>query len=126
MNFRKAVDNWCSEHSNKELAELVGCNSSSISEYRDGSEPKPERKKLISEIIGYNEKAEPKFKQEVEYVSYEEATTRLGISEYLLKIGLQRGVFPFGVAFKGKREQYNYLIFRRQFEKFIEENKWPQ
>ena len=127
MSFQEAVDKWCSEHSGKKLAELVGCHPSSISSYRDGAEPEPERKQKIIEIIGYKEEEPEKvFEPEIEYMDRNEAAKRLGICKLTLEAGLRQGVYPFGIAFKGRGESYNYFIYKRDFEEFIEKHKWPQ
>ena len=130
MSFQDAVDNWCSEHSGQELAELVGCNPSSISDYRDGAEPKPERKQKIIEIIGYKEEPEKDFNQEIQYVPLKEAAARLGLTEYNLKNALRVKDHPlvksFNMSFQGSGKAYNYFILRADFEEFIEKHKWPQ
>ena len=122
LNFRQKLDEYCLEHSQKELVEKTGIPGSTISCYRSGSTPSPERKKILSEIIGYEESEEQEFKQEIEYVDLEEASKRLGMGINLLKCGIKAGAFPFGMAIPGQGNRCYYFIFRKKFEAFIKEN----
>lgn len=51
-----------------------------------------------------------------------EVAKLLGTTEATIRIGLQQGVFPFGVAFKTKEtnKQYTYIIFPAKVEEYIE------
>lgn len=122
VNLAEKIDEWCLKHSAEELHKLTKIPRSSISDYRDGTEPSEERKKILSEIVGFGEEAET-FVQEMQYVPLKEASQRLGMGIWNLQNGLKAGVFPFGVGFKGNGQKYNYYIFRGSFEKFIAENK---
>ena len=123
LSFQEMLDNYCLEHSQKEVVEKTGIPGGSISGYRDGVEPSPERKKILSEIIGYDESNEKKFEQEVEYVELEEASVRLGMGIGMLKCGIKANLFPFGIAIPGKGNRFYYYILRKKFEKYIEENR---
>lgn len=48
-------------------------------------------------------------------MSIREAAPLLGLSEESLRIGLQRGKFAFGQAFKISG-RFRYLIYRKRFE----------
>lgn len=126
MTFQEAVDEWCFEHSVKELAELVGCSLGCISSYRDGTEPKPERKQKIINIIGYKEEPEKYLDSEIEYVKPKEASIRLGMSIPHIQAAMRAKELPIGLVFQGSGERYNYYIIRKDFEDFIEKHKMPQ
>lgn len=42
-----------------------------------------------------------------------EAAQLLGVSELTIRVGLQQGIFPFGVALKTRedRKNYTYIIY---------------
>lgn len=54
-----------------------------------------------------------------ETITIEQAAEIMRISPHTLRVGLQQGVFPFGVAFKKPgSNRYCYQIFPNQFYKF--------
>lgn len=123
MTFVDCLEQYLDNHTAVSLAKQVGCAPSSITDYRDGVEPKPERKQKIAGIIGYTGEEEEEFEAEIEYVEPKEAAARMGISEYKLKFILQSGKVPFGFAYLGSGDKFNYLIFRTDFEDFMEKHK---
>jgi hypothetical protein len=47
----------------------------------------------------------------------------MGKSDEFVRVGLQRGILPFGYAFKlPERKKYSYYINPKQFEEFIKNN----
>ena len=48
-------------------------------------------------------------------MSVKEVAKRMGVSEQTVRIGLQKNVFPFGVAIKTSTK-YTYIINRQKFE----------
>ncbi|ERT59652.1 MULTISPECIES: hypothetical protein [Megasphaera] len=54
-------------------------------------------------------------------ISIAEAAKRMGKSMPFVRIGLQRGLLPFGEAFKTdeKNTRYNYHINAAKFEKYM-------
>lgn len=50
-----------------------------------------------------------------------EVAEMLGTTESTIRIGLQQGVFPFGVAYKTKPENKNYvyIIFPEKVKEFV-------
>ena len=46
----------------------------------------------------------------------------LGISPQTLRLGLQRGQFPFGTAIKTS-SKYTYVIYDKKLKEFIDEKK---
>ena len=122
MTFCEKLEDYCLKHSQKELSEKSNIPASTLSGYMDGMEPNAERKELLSEIIGYDEKDNEEFKQEVEYVPLDEASKRLGMGIQNLQNALKAGVFDFGIGFHGNGNRFYYYIFRKKFESFIKES----
>ena len=50
-----------------------------------------------------------------------EVAEMLGTTEMTVRIGLQKGLFPFGVAFKTKEtnKNYTYVIFPAKVKEYI-------
>ena len=50
-----------------------------------------------------------------------EVAEMLGTTESTIRVGLQQGVFPFGVAYKTKPENKNYvyIIFPEKVKEFV-------
>ena len=53
-------------------------------------------------------------------ISVTEAAERLGVSAQTIRVGLQQGVFPFGVAFKTSEnsQKYTYVIYPTKFVEY--------
>lgn len=51
-------------------------------------------------------------------IDVKEASELLEVSEQGLRLGLQQGVFPFGVAVKHTRN-YEYYIYKTRLEKYL-------
>lgn len=49
----------------------------------------------------------------------------LGTTEQTVRVGLQQGVFPFGVAFKTKKanKNYTYVIYPEKVKQYAGEQK---
>jgi DNA-binding transcriptional MerR regulator len=45
----------------------------------------------------------------------------LGVSEQTIRIGLQRGLFPFGVAFKRDEgnQHYTYILYPEKVKEYL-------
>ena len=58
-------------------------------------------------------------------MTVKEVAEMLGTTECTVRIGLQQGVFPFGVAFKTKPEnkQYKYVIYPELVRQYAGEKK---
>ena len=52
-------------------------------------------------------------------VTIQEAAKMLGITEQYLRVSLQRGAFPFGVAMKVGSERYTYYVNKERLERWI-------
>ena len=49
-----------------------------------------------------------------------EAAKRLNMNPQTLRLALQQGLFPFGVAVKTSENRYTYKIFTKRLEKYLE------
>ena len=49
-----------------------------------------------------------------------EAADKLGMSTQTLRLALQQGLFPFGVAVKTSENRYTYKIFEQRLERYLE------
>lgn len=57
----------------------------------------------------------------MERLTIAEAAEIMGVSQQRLRIGLQRGIYPFGVAqpsIWGKRKTFMYTIYPNKFAEF--------
>lgn len=52
-------------------------------------------------------------------ITIKQAAELLGVSQQFLRIGLQQGKFPFGVAVKTSPSRYTYYINSTQFVKYL-------
>ena len=48
-------------------------------------------------------------------LSVAEAAKLMGASEQFIRIGLQRGILPFGYAMQMTRNRYTYVIIKQKF-----------
>lgn len=52
-------------------------------------------------------------------ITVNEVAERLGCSPQCVRIGLQRGLLPFGSAIKTS-SRYTYIIYEKKLEEYIE------
>ena len=52
-------------------------------------------------------------------ISTQEVADALGISVQTVRIGLQRGKFPFGWAIQGTGKKHTYAISKKLFEEYL-------
>ena len=52
-------------------------------------------------------------------LTQEQLAEKLGISVQAVRIGLQRGVFPFGWAIKTSEKKYTYAISEKLFNEYL-------
>lgn len=53
-------------------------------------------------------------------ISVQEAAKLMGATEQFIRVGLQRGLFPWGHAVQISRKRYTYYIYRKQLLNAIE------
>lgn len=58
--------------------------------------------------------------QEVEKnnLTVEEASELMGVSRQFVRVGLQKGILPFGYAVQISRERFTYFISKQKFEEY--------
>lgn len=57
-------------------------------------------------------------------VTVKDVARQLGVSEQTIRMGLQLGLFPFGVAMKKKgAEHYSYILYPEKVREYIGEGK---
>ena len=96
-----------------------------------------EKIKRIVDGLGKDSSVGEAFSKCIESVEAEEAETMsakirpkdvaavLGINAQAVRVGLQRGIFPFGWAIKTSSNRYTYAISPKLFEKYLGERKFP-
>ena len=104
--------------SQAELAARIGKGKSSVSQYLSGKNiPKEDVQKKIAEVLDCD------FNQievsvEQKNISVAECAKILGKSEQFVRVALQTGVAPFGMAVKTKTK-YDYHISPKKLEEYI-------
>lgn len=58
-----------------------------------------------------------------EKITVKQAAEQLGKSEQFIRMGLQRGILPFGYAFVGSGKRWTYYINEADLKKYIEGGK---
>lgn len=107
------------------LAEQSGASKASISQYLAGRNvPGIERIKALADatgvsfdtLLGYGEEqAEPPIRK----ISVKDAARCMGKSDQFIRIGLQRGLLPFGNAVPGIGTNWNYYISPAKFREYV-------
>ncbi len=52
-------------------------------------------------------------------ISIKEVAKIMGKGEQCIRIGLQRGLFPFGAAVNVTGNRYNYIIYPMKFREYV-------
>lgn len=108
-----------------DLSALTGIAKSSISQYLSGkNEPRPAMVKKIAEVL---DKPENWLSGMVDDINSEsipeislpvkEAAKLMGKSDQFIRVGLQRGILPFGSAVK-LSSRWTYYISPKKFSEF--------
>ena len=96
------------------LSEQAGASKAAISQYLSGKNtPGPDRIKALAD--GAAPVAEPPIKK----ISVKEAARCMGKSDQFVRIGLQRGLLPFGNAVPGTGACWNYYINPTKFRDYV-------
>ena len=56
----------------------------------------------------------------------EDAAKKIGMNTQTLRLALQQGLLPFGIAVKTSENRYTYKIFQKRLEKYIEGEDYAQ
>lgn len=108
-----------------ELALQVGASKAAVSQYLSGKNiPGISRIKAIADATGvtfeylvspHAPAAEPPLRK----ITVRAAAKCLGKSDQFIRVGLQRGLLPFGNAVPGTGRCWNYYINPAQFREFV-------
>lgn len=60
--------------------------------------------------------------KEVERITPAEVAVKLHTTAETIRAGLRQDKFPFGVAFKGNKGQWNYIIIKNKFYDWLRGN----
>lgn len=109
-----------------ELAAQTGASRAAISQYLSGKNvPNMDRIKALADatgvtfdyLIGYG--TAPATEVPLKKISVKEAARCMGKSDQFVRIGLQRGLLPFGKAVPGTGRCWNYYINPAKFKEFV-------
>lgn len=101
------------------LSEKAGASKAAISQYLSGKNtPGPERVKALADatgttfefLMGYGGAPVKDAPPPVKKITIREAARCMGKSDQFVRIGLQRGLLPFGNAVPGTGNNWNYYI----------------
>lgn len=108
-----------------DLAQQVGASKAAVSQYLSGKNiPGISRIKAIADATGVSFEylvspapvaAEPQLRK----ISIRAAAACLGKSDQFVRVGLQRGLLPFGNAVPGTGRCWNYYINPGKFREFV-------
>lgn len=113
--------------SQSDLSALTGIGKPSISQYLSGkNEPKMNKVKKIAEVLNVNDgwlmgadvEMNGSQKSEEKNIPVEKAAKLMGKSEDFIRVGLQRGILPFGSAVK-LSSRWTYYINPKKFYDYI-------
>ena len=108
------------------LSEAAEASKAAISQYLSGKNtPGPDRIKALADatgvtfdyLIGYG--TAPATQAPLKKISVKEAARCMGKSDQFVRIGLQRGLLPFGRAVPGTGRCWNYYINPDKFKEFV-------
>lgn len=51
-------------------------------------------------------------------ITIAEASELMGVSRQFVRVGLQKGIFPFGYAVQVSSDRYTYFISRQKFSEY--------
>lgn len=112
--------------SQSDLSRRTGASKAAISQYLSGKNtPNMERIAALANatgvtldyLIGYG--TAPDTEPPVKKISVKEAARCMGKSDQFVRIGLQRGLLPFGRAVPGTGTCWNYYINPAKFKEFV-------
>lgn len=112
------------------LSTRINVPKSAISQYLSGKNmPSVERIKILAQATGVtfdflmndNNAVETLF---INKISVKEAARCMRKSDQFIRVGLQRGIFPFGVAVPGIGRCWNYYINPVKFRDYVGEKQF--
>lgn len=110
------------------LSELTGISKAAISQYLSGKNtPSLERIKALADatgvtfdfLMGHEAAPLKEVPPSVKKISVKEAARCMGKSDQFVRIGLQRGLLPFGNAVPGTGSKWIYYINPAKFREYV-------
>jgi transcriptional regulator with XRE-family HTH domain len=110
------------------LSENTGISKAAISQYLSGKNtPGPDRVKALADatgvafdfLMGYDAAPEKAPVIPVKKITTDEAARCMGKSRQFVRVGLQRGVLPFGNAVPGEGSKWSYYINPAKFRDYV-------
>ena len=110
------------------LSEQAGASKAAISQYLSGKNtPGPDRIKALADatgvtfdfLMGYEAAPVKEVPPSVKKISVREAAQCMGKSDQFVRIGLQRGILPFGNAVPGTGSKWIYYINPAKFREYV-------
>lgn len=110
------------------LSELTGISKAAISQYLSGKNtPSLERIKVLADatgvtfdfLMGHGAAPLKEVPPSVKKISVKEAARCMGKSDQFVRIGLQRGLLPFGNAVPGTGSKWIYYINPAKFREYV-------
>lgn len=114
--------------SQSDLSRRTGASKAAISQYLSGKNtPGPDRIKALADatgvsfdyLMGYEAPPAKEQKVSVKKITTADAARCLGKSKQFIRIGLQRGLLPFGNAVPGVGDSWNYYINPAKFREYV-------
>lgn len=113
--------------SQSDISALTGIGKPSISQYLSGkNEPKQDKAKKIAEALKVNDgwlmgldfPMDDQLKDVEKNITVEKAAKIMGKSEDFIRVGLQKGILPFGSAVK-LSSRWTYYISPQKFHDYV-------
>lgn len=110
------------------LSEQAGASKAAISQYLSGKNtPSVNKIKALADatgvtfdfLMGYGAAPVKDAPPPVKKISVKEAARCMGKSDQFVRIGLQRGLLPFGNAVPGTGNNWNYYINPTKFREYV-------
>lgn len=110
------------------LSEKSGCSKAAISQYLSGKNtPGPAKVKALADalgvsveyLMGFDVSPVKEPAPSITRIGTRQAARCLGKSEQFVRIGLQRGLLPFGNAVPGTGNNWNYYINPVKFREYV-------
>lgn len=117
------------------LSEKSGCSKAAISQYLSGKNtPGPAKVKELADalgvsveyLMGFDVTPAKEAPPSITRIGTRTAARCLGKSEQFVRIGLQRGLLPFGNAVPGTGKKWNYYINPVKFRDYVGAERFNQ
>lgn len=111
-----------------ELSKKIGASKAAVSQYLSGKNaPSPERIAAMANatgttmeyLLGQTELQIEPIEMPTKRITTKAAARCIGKSEQFIRIGLQRGLLPFGNAVPGAGKHWNYYISPYKFRDYV-------